>query len=246
MRATLLTSIFLATLAGGCSGEQEKGDASEPPPLVRPSEALAHLSDFAGEYVIVDARMASDVASPLLSDFEAPIGESITFTQYGIEMDGANCDEWRVNPLGEAILPIHGDPNLVDLVLGPTDSPITSGDQQEHTGFVALCEEEEVFRIHKVDDRVLVMPTANSAVNLILERPLNELQIKAYQAQLKSMKFYDGDLTGTMDEATLRSSRYWFEYRARLDDTQPIPERPAITENLLDALFVLNDPKPKE
>lgn len=246
MRTNLLISICLATLAAGCSVDEEEDDASELPPLVEPSEALANLSGFAGEYVIVDARMASDVASPLLLDFEAPIGESISFTRNGVELDGAECDEWRVNPVDEAMLPVQSDPNLIDLVLGPTDSPITSGDQQEHTGFVAICEGEEVFRFHKVDDRVLVMPTANGAVNLILERPLGELQIKAYQAQLKSMKFYDGELTGTMDEATLRSSRYWYEDRARLDDAQPIPGRPAITENLLDALFVLNDPKPEE
>ena len=76
-------------------------------------------------------------------------------------------------------------------------------------------------------------------MNLILERPLPEVRIKAYQMQLKSMKFYEGDLTGKLDEETLRASRTWYEYRAELDDTQPTPARPAITENLLDALGVL-------
>ena len=41
-------------------------------------------------------------------------------------------------------------------------------------------------------------------MNLILERPLMEVRIKAYQMQLKSMKFYDGALTGKLDEETLR------------------------------------------
>ena len=247
MRSTLAFSLCLAgILMTGCSGGQTYDDSKSLPPLVGPSEALAKLAGFAGEYVIIDARMASDVASPLLPDFEPPIGESIRFTRTGIELEGGECDDWQVTELDAAILPVQYDPNLIDLVLGPIDSPNTVGDQQQHVGFVAKCEGETVFRFHKVDDRVLVMPTENSAVNLILERPLSEVQIKAYQAQLKSMKFYEGELTGELDDATLTSSRYWFEYRARLDDTQPIPARPAITENLLDALRVLNDPNTQE
>lgn len=230
----------------GCDGAVDTIEAEPLPPLVGPSEALVDLAGFAGEYVIIDARMASDVASPPLTGFEPPIGKSITFTRQGIKLEGAECDKWKVSEVDDAILPVSFDPNLIDLILEPTDSPLTSGDQQEHVGYAAICEGETVFRFHKVDDRVLVMPTANDAINLILERPLTELQIKAYQSQLKSMKFYDGELTGILDEATLRSSRIWFENRARLDDSQPIPMRPAITENLLDALFVLSDPRSEE
>ncbi|NQY12930.1 MAG: hypothetical protein HRT81_03605 [Henriciella sp.] len=224
----------------GCGSPEPAADDAPLEPLVGPSQVLEDLSGFAGEFVIIDARMASDVASVAMPDYQPPIGERLVFNHQGIMLDGADCEAWRVDPLDEATLAVEADPNLIDLVLGPTDSPISSGDQQEHQGYVARCEGEDVFRFHKVDDRVLIVPTENSAVNLILERPLSDLQNKAYQAQLKSMKFYDGELTGVLDDATLRSSRYWYEDRARLDDSQPIPGRPAITENLLDALNVLN------
>ncbi|MEO0411096.1 MAG: hypothetical protein AAF221_04540 [Pseudomonadota bacterium] len=52
------------------------------------------------------------------------------------------------------------------------------------------------------------------------------------------MKFLDGETTGVLDERTLAASRERYLYRAQLDDDQPVPERPAITENLLDALEV--------
>lgn len=231
---------MVGLFCAACGAPEPAANDAPLEPLVGPSQVLEDLSGFAGEFVIIDARMASDVASVAMPDYQPPIGERLVFNHQGIMLDGAACDAWRVEPNDDATLVVESDPNLIDLVLGPTDSPISSGDQQEHQGYVARCEGEDVFRFHKVDDRVLIIPTENSAVNLILERPLSELQIKAYQAQLKSMKFYDGELTGLLDDATLRSSRYWYENRARLEDTQPIPGRPAITENLLDALNVLN------
>ena len=235
-RYALLAGVMSLTACGG-SEPPTKPETLEP--LIPPSEALSKLSGFAGEYRIIDARRASDVSSSMPAPFEAPIGESIQFTRSGIEMKGASCEDWSVAPLDTSPIPILSDPNLVDLILPAADSPDSSGDQQEHAGFVAVCEGEEVFRFHKVDDRVLVMPTANSAINLILERPLSALQLKAYQARLKSMSLYDGDLTGALDTETLAASRAWYIQRAQPGDTEPIPSRPAITENLLDTLDVL-------
>lgn len=209
-------------------------------PLAPPSSALANLAGFAGEYVIVDARRASDVAAPLQPLSDDPIGDSVTFHKDGIDIAGISCDVWRIERRNEATLPFAQDPVLSDLILEPVDSDKSRGDQRENTAFDILCEQEVVGQIHKVDDRVLVMPWQNSSINLILERPLSEVQVKAYQAQLKSMKFYDGDVTGEMDAATLAASRAWYSYRA--DQSLPIPLRPAITENLLDGLNVLNDP----
>ncbi|GJL94846.1 MAG: hypothetical protein DHS20C05_12510 [Hyphococcus sp.] len=235
-------TVALISLGGalfGCSPEQSSTEVKTEPPLVEPSAQLEKLSGFAGEYVIVDARRASDVAAPAAPGSETPIGKSINFTQHGVEMEGIACEDWLIIPARVPVVYVDSDPNLTDLTLAPTDSPLTSGDQQVHAGFTVLCEKQRVMKLHRVDDRVLVMPWANSTVNLILERPLSTIQIKAYQAQLKSMKFYDGALTGELDEATLRASRAWYEHRAMLDDTQPIPARPAITENLLDALRVI-------
>lgn len=224
--------VFLIAALSAC-------EAETPEPLAAPSDALERMAGFAGAYVVVDVRRASDVAAPVQMGMDSPLGETIRFTPKGIEMSGAACDAWTITQSSEPIVPYKSDPNLIDVTLGPTDSPISVGDQQIHAGYVAQCEGEDVLTFHKVDDRVLVMPSANGAVNLILERPLTALQVKAYQMQLKSMKFYDGPLTGALDKATLRASRYWYEDRARLDDEQPVPARPAITENLLDALTVL-------
>jgi hypothetical protein len=242
-KTQIITAVAL--MATTACAEPQGFNEAESSPLAPPSQALERLSGMAGEYIIVDARRASDVAAPAQLDYNAPIGASVRFTYQGIEMQGASCDEWTVTRSDDPVVFVDSDPNLTDLNLGPTDSPITSGDQREHQGYVAICEEEDVFRFHKVDDRVLVVPAANSSINLILERPLSELQVKAYQVQLKSMKFYDGALTGVLDAATLRASRRWYEDRARLDEETPIPARPAITENLLDALNVLPRPAPE-
>lgn len=233
----LAASAFISVAS--CSGSDGNKDA-ELEPLLPPSSALERLAGFSGEYIIVDARRASDVATTAL-DFKPPIGERIRFTYDGIELTDVECDEWKVISLDAPVIFIDSDPNLTDLNLGPTDSPITSGDQREKGAYVASCEGEDVFRFQKVDDRVLIVSSGNSAVNLILERPLTNLQIKAYQSQLKSMKFYDGELTGELDEATLRASRNWYIDRAGLDEVTPIPARPAITENLLDSLGVLQN-----
>lgn len=235
-------SLFKAVMMGfALTGGLAASSAQDAPLIKEGSEALAKLSGFAGDYVIVGARRASDVSAPLQPGLELPIGQSIRFGVGMIEMAGASCDDWSVIPTGEPGVPLN-DPNLADLTLGPADSPATRGDQQEHAGYRVVCEGEEVFTFHKVDDRVLVMPFANSSVNLILEKPLTRLQVRTYQLRLKSMKFYSGSLTGTLDEATLRASRRWYEERARPAADEPIPARPAITENLLDTLKIVQGP----
>ncbi len=207
--------------------------------LVKPSAELAKLSGFAGTYIIVDARRSSDVSAPAGFEQQIPIGETVSFTYANVELTGAACDDWRIKPTKSAILQPETDPLLIDLVLEPTDSPKSRGDQQVHEGYEVLCEGEHFGLLHKVDDRILVMPWANSSINLILERTLSEIQIKSYQMQLKSMKFYDGHLNGKLDKATLQASRAWYEYRAKLNEQQPTPGRPAISENLLDGLGIL-------
>ena len=235
--ATLTSACVLLTFSA-CSAQELEKNPYHTGPLVRTSDELTILSGLSGTYSVVDARRSSDVATPFALGMKNPIGQTLTFTRKGIEMEGLSCEDWRIVSADDPVLFIDSDPNLVDLTLGPTDSPISSGDQREHQGFTVMCEGEIFLHLHKVDDRVLVMPWANSTINLILEKPLTEVQVKAYQAQLKSMKFYDGILTGELDADTLRASRTWYEYRARLDETQPIPGRPAITENLLDALRI--------
>ena len=63
-------------------------ETESPPPLVGPSEELANLSGFAGTYVIVDARRASDVSAPAMPMIDVPIGETINFTRKGVGNGG--------------------------------------------------------------------------------------------------------------------------------------------------------------
>lgn len=235
-------------LAAGCAllislsaCTDKTANTAKEPPLAPASADLEKLAGFAGTYVVVDVRRASDVAAPAMPGIasDSPIGQTLTFTQKDILMAGISCEDWRITPDPDARLNVTTDRNLKDLTLGPVDVSTSRGDQQDHSGFQIMCEGERFAALHKVDDRVLVMPRNNSQVNLILERPLTPLQIKSYQAQLKSMKFYAGELTGEMDAATLNGSRIYYNYRADLNDTDPLPARPAITENLLDALRVL-------
>jgi hypothetical protein len=232
---TTFKYLAITLMVTACAQTEDAGSE----PLAPPSTALANLAGFAGEYVIVDARRASDVAAPLQPMSDNPIGETIRFHKDGIDIAGLSCDSWRIEARDLATIPIAQDPVLSDLMLAPIDGDKSRGDQRENTAFDLLCEQEVVGQIHKVDDRTLVLPWQNSSLNLILERPLPDVQIKTYQAQLKSMKFYDGDLTGELDSATLSASRAWYSYRA--DESLPIPLRPAITENLLDGLGVLHD-----
>ena len=85
---------------------------------------------------------------------------------------------------------------------------------------------------------MLAMSWANSTTYLILERPLTDPEVKRLQKSMKSVKFYDGGITGTLDAATERAVRAWYEYRLAKPE-MAIPRRPAITENFLDALGVL-------
>ncbi len=236
---TLLCVASIFSLAGCSDKTQTSKQSSEP--ITGPSAELNALAGFAGTYIIIDSRRASDVAAPLteISEADNPIGKSVRFTRHGIEMEGISCTSWKIRLSDNAVLFVKTDPNLIDLNLRPADSLNSVGDRRAHAGYEITCEGEHFATIHKVDDRVLIMPWANSAINLILEKPLSSLQIKAYQAQLKSMNFYDGPLSGELDAATLRGSRLWYEYRANPDETEPIPARPAITENLLDGLSIL-------
>ncbi len=237
--AQMMLSIAAPMAVMACNPAQ--ADAEER--LALPSVELAVLSGFAGDYVIVDARRASDVAAPASlpsAAADSPIGQTVSFTRDGIEMEGLGCDAWRIDPEDTTPNFIETDPNLVDLTLEPADAPKSRGDQRNYASFAVTCEDEFFAAFHRIDDRVIIWPSQNSSVNLVLEKTMPPVKIKAYQAQLKSMKLYSGELTGELDAATLAASRRWYEYRANLSDDHPVPARPAITENLLDTLRVIS------
>ena len=61
-----------------------------------------------------------------------------------------------------------------------------------------------------------------------------------FQKQLQSMKFHDGEITGIMDEAMRLAVKAWADYRSEDREAYSF-YRTVITENLLDALGVLED-----
>ena len=191
-----------------------------------------------GIYEVVTLRRASDVAAPASPiDSDSPIGQTITIGAEGITMTGLACEDWQVSLLTEPAVNLD-DPILADINIPPTDSPISSGDQRIMKSYSYHCEGEHFIDLIQVDDRVIVIPWANSSQYLIAEVSLTSEQITQFQKQLKSMKFYHETPDGVLDEETLRAINYWVENRIRNDDYYHF-SRPAITENLLDALHVL-------
>lgn len=196
-----------------------------------------------GVYEIVTVRNASDVAATAspMSESDSPIGENISFSANQLSMSGLACDSWEISEKTDSIVNLS-DPNLADINVAPTDSPISIGDQRIMEAYNYSCEGESFLNILQVDERVIVIPWANSSKYLIAETPLTTEQISQLQKQLKSMKFYEGEISGVLDTSTLSAVSAWAEYRGNNTDGYRF-SRAAITENLLDALQVLDKPK---
>lgn len=198
---------------------------------------------LSGRFEIVTIRNASDVAStiearPSLNPQDSPIRQEIEFTSNGIRMQGLDCDEWTVAKIDNPIINLN-DPILADLTVNPTDAPLSSGDQRLNRHFSYICEGEPFIQVFQLDDRVIVITWNNSSQYLIAETSLTTAQIKQFQTQLKSMKFYHDEITGKLDTQTLESINSWVAYRLKIE-SQYAFSRPVITENLLDALGVLD------
>lgn len=208
---------------------------------ISPTLAGTLFDGFAGDYVVVAVRQNSFVAasSSLRPDnTESPIGKKISINSSGLVLDGIACQDWQVKTI-EAPVDFSEDAMLSDLRLPPMDSPISVGDKRLSKFYQINCEGETFTTLYQLDNRVLAMSWANSQKYLILERPLSAARIEKLQKVLKSMKFYSGTVTGQFDKETEHAVRAWYSYRMT-DRNAAIPRRPAITENLLDALKVLN------
>jgi len=205
------------------------------------ADDLLKTSPVTGTYKVVTMRNASNVARTVdpMDGNDDSIGQEITFTEKGgLKMQGITCDQWEVFASLVAVVDTR-DPMLADIHVPPTDSPLSAGDQRIGKSYHYKCEEESFLHVYQVDDRVLVIPWKNSSRYLIVEKPLSEKQINKMQAQLKDMKFHHMEPTGTLDDETLYSLSSWARYR--LKDTEVYRfKRTAITENLLDALNVLD------
>lgn len=189
-----------------------------------------------GEFVIVSARRASNVAAPLVEMDVIPIGNSVEFfSDTNIRLDDAKCDAWQLlGSFSPTIFP-EEDPLLSDLTLTPAEGSI---DHRQDITYEIFCEGESVTRFLRVDDRVLVFPTANDAINVIVEKPLNVHQIQSLQESLVASRHYSGEVSGTLDPETVEAVRQWMMAQGDLDTGAGVPARPALTENLLTRLGV--------
>lgn len=195
---------------------------------------------FAGKYVVVSVRNNSFVAAPLdpaILETASPIGKSIEFDTRGVLLEGIGCDSWQAKPISSPV-DFSTDTMLADLRLPPADSPKSDGDRRVLKYYRITCEGEVFADIYQADNRVLAMSWANSRMYLILERPLSTLQVKKLQSALKLLKFYSGSRNGQFDAMTKSAVRDWYAYR-QTNPEIPVPKRPAITENLLDTLKVI-------
>lgn len=192
-----------------------------------------------GTFEVVAIRNASDVARPadIGPQNEEAIGQTISFTKDGLEMEGMSCQHWEVSM---TLVPVTNpeDPMLGDIHVPPTEAPKSAGDQRIGKTYNYNCEGESFLNVYQVDKRVIVIPWQNSSRYLIAEMSLNPEQVSILQSQLKDMKFSEAEPNGEIDENTLRAVATWSNYRLGTDDGYRF-KRTAITENLLDTLGVL-------
>lgn len=211
------------------------------PVTVFAQEERLEKSPIIGEFKVVTIRNASDVAAVRLPEDiggEA-IGQTVTFTDNGLVMDGVSCDAWAIF---NSLVPLVNtdDPILSDIHVAPADSPLSKGEQRIGKMYHYSCEGESYMHVYQVDDRVLVIPWGNSSQYLIVERALDKDQITAMQAKLRDYKFLEGELTGFLDNKTVGAVSAWSHYRLANDDGY-VFKRAAITENLLDTFGVLRN-----
>lgn len=187
-----------------------------------------------GDFKVISIRNASDVAGqpPGLGDSWDNIGNTVSFGTSLTWIDGTQCEYWALEN-ADADVVFKDDPNLSDLQVPPLDAPHSAGDQRENRHYHILCGGQLLGSLLKVDDRTLVIPHPSGITNIILERPLTTSQTKAFQAELNSMKFYDGEPNGVLDEKTHRAAAFYAEYRG----AEFAFKVAAITENLLDGLY---------
>lgn len=194
-----------------------------------------------GEYQVVALRNAGDVSTVAEPGAGAEwLDQRVSFGEGQLTwLGGQTCELWSVREADFPAITLE-DPVLSDLTIPPVDSTTSSGDKRVNMPVDLICQDDGERILGSfviVDARVLVASAPPWTVNLILERPLTEKQVEKFQAQLKDMKFYDGEITGALDEATLRGIGFYADYRG----SEYRFLRTAITENLLDGLGVLDD-----
>ncbi|GAB4353472.1 MAG: hypothetical protein Kow006_18630 [Gammaproteobacteria bacterium] len=200
-----------------------------------------------GDFRVIAVRPSQDVAAVFVPGAGIELlGRRVRFGEEGLTwIDGSHCRRW-IAAESDTPLMLVDDANLADLQVPPVDPSSARDDRRLNITLDLKCldaGEERIATLLMVDQRVLVTPVENSTVNAILERPLDEAEIKRLQGRLREMKFHYGGITGRLDESTLRAVATYSSYRRAVAAGRGKEAdrfaRTAITENLLDKLRVL-------
>ncbi len=204
--------------------------------------AIAQPADPAGEFKVVDLRRAGDVSGgPVDESVAGALGAPVHFGKTLVWWDGSRCDDWSISETDAA--PVNlADPILSDTQVPPVDGPKTSGDRRGNRPVAILCKGKPFAGFTQVDRRVIIAPSPSGQSYLVIERPLPAAQIRQFQSQLRSMKFFDRGPTDAWDGTSLRAVSAYADYRG----AEYAFNRAAITENLLDGLGVLEPVKARE
>lgn len=195
-------------------------------------------STLSGDYTLIAVRRASNVAGGVddATFSNTAIGSTISLNETLTWLDGKECARWRTSQLATPAVNLN-DPNLVDLIIGEDGGILNTDDKSKLLHFNIICDGASLGAFTRLDNRILVTSSSSGLTYLIFERPLSLQEIEILQRQLKDMKFYDGEMTGKMDEATIDAVSRYASYRGRYDLTF---HRSAITENLMNGLNVLS------
>ncbi len=189
-----------------------------------------------GDYVAIAIRSATTVAAPLSAttvEEAGYLGRRAKFGDGVHWLDRSECESVSYNAADFVPLDLE-DPVLSDLAI-PANDGVSVGDRSLVQPLEVRCGDDLLVHLVMIDRRVLVVPSANGALHIILEKPLSRLQVAKLQRQLKDMKFYDGEITGEMNPEVRRQLGGYAEYRGAAYRFVNV----AITENLLDGLGVL-------
>lgn len=190
-----------------------------------------------GDYVAIAIRSATTVSAPLSATTVQEAGYLGRRAKFGDGvqwLDRSECES--VSYRAADFVPLDlDDPVLSDLAIAANDG-VSVGDRKVVQPLEVHCDGDLLVHMVMIDRRVLVVPSANGALHIILEKPLSRLQVAKLQRQLKDMKFYDGEITGEMNPEMRKHLGGYAEYRGAAYRFANV----AITENLLDGLGVLD------
>ncbi|WP_293268772.1 hypothetical protein [Neptunomonas sp.] len=191
---------------------------------------------LSGKYTLVDIRRASNVAGGTIDERATQLLGSSALFETVLSLPGKSvCSHWVAVESPSSVVNIH-DPMLSDTQIPPLDGDVSSGDKRINISINLMCKGKAFYSLVKVDERVLIAASSSGLGYFIFEKPLSESQTNKLQFQLKDMKFYSGTPSSVWGENSLLGLSLYAEYRG----SEYRFLRTALTENILDGLYVLS------